>query len=170
MTGATVLLTVFGLGRSPVAPGTVGSLPPVAVAAAMALAGVAAPAVDATLVLLGLVFGVACVVLGTRAEKETGSEDPQWIVADEVAGQSLTLLLLPWRAPDEPSALGHNLLLAITGFVAFRLFDITKPWPANGLQRLHGGWGILVDDLVAGIYALIVMQLLARVALPWILA
>ena len=86
--------------------------------------------------------------------------------ADEVAGQAITLLFLPWRAPGEPGALAFNLTLAALAFLAFRAFDITKPPPARSLERLPGGWGILVDDLIAGAMALVVVQLIARLALP----
>jgi phosphatidylglycerophosphatase A len=152
------LLTVFGLGHMPIASGTWGSLP--AAGIALGLAIVIGPhwTIDGVLVLTGLLFSIACVRFGDSAEEEFGRKDPGQVVADEMAGQCVALLLLPWRE----DALLYNAALAATGFLAFRFFDILKPPPANGLQRIPGGWGILIDDLVAGVYALIVTQLAAR--------
>jgi phosphatidylglycerophosphatase A len=59
-------------------------------------------------------------------------------------------------------------MLAITAFVMFRAFDIAKPPPARGWQRMTGGWGILIDDVIAGVYALIATQVVARIALPYV--
>lgn len=86
------------------------------------------------------------------AEVIFGSKDPQRIVIDEVVGMLVTLALLPfsWRT-------------VLVGFVLFRLFDIWKPFPARLLQdRLPGGWGVVGDDVMAGIYANIVLQALTR--------
>jgi phosphatidylglycerophosphatase A len=160
-----VALTVFGLGRLRLAPGTWGSLPPVAlVLLALALPG---PrwVVDAMLGIVGIAFGVACVRLGGRAERHFGRKDPSEVVADEVAGQCLALAGLPWRNVAIAGGWTHNLVLAGVAFAAFRLFDIWKPPPARGLQRITGGWGILVDDLIAGVYAAAVTQLVARVVM-----
>ena len=78
-------------------------------------------------------------------ERESGRQDPGHVVIDEVAGQLTALLLAP-------SDIGHMVL----AFVLFRFFDILKPPPVRQLERLHGGLGIMVDDLAAGIYALLV--------------
>lgn len=170
---ALLLLTAGGLGFMKPASGTWGSTPPPALA--LVLVGVLGRdgitrgdllIVDATLVAVALVFSWACVKYGGVAETLFGRKDPGQVVADEVAGQAIVLLALPWRAfADAPSA-AWNLALAATAFLAFRLCDIVKPPPANGLQRLRGGWGILVDDLVAGVYAIVVTQLIVRLALP----
>ena len=79
---------------------------------------------------------------GTVAERHFGTTDPGAGVIDEVAGMLLTLYLLPatWT-------------IAIVGFVVFRAFDIVKPFPARRLESLHGGWGMMADDLMAAIYA-----------------
>jgi phosphatidylglycerophosphatase A len=76
-------------------------------------------------------------------------------VIDEVAGMALSVLLLPRTA---------GVLLA--AFVLFRVFDVVKPYPANALQRLRGGAGVMLDDLVAGVYALVVL-LAARAVAGW---
>jgi phosphatidylglycerophosphatase A len=78
----------------------------------------------------------------------TGAEDPSFIVIDEVAGQLLTFLFLPLNA--------FNLIL---GTLLFRLFDIWKPFPIRKLESLKGGAGIMADDLLAGVYGNIVLQL-----------
>jgi phosphatidylglycerophosphatase A len=98
--------------------------------------------------LLALAIGIALsIILGvpaaTIAERESGRHDPGFVVIDEVAGQWLALLGSPadWR---------HGLI----ALVLFRIFDITKPFPVRRLERLPGGWGIVFDDVAAGLYAL----------------
>jgi len=97
---------------------------------------------------------VAVSVLGTWAadvaERALEVKDPGAIVVDEVAGMTLSVLLVPLT----PAAL-------VAGFVLFRIFDVAKPFPANVAQRLPGGVGVMLDDLVAGLYALLLL-LLAR--------
>jgi phosphatidylglycerophosphatase A len=85
----------------------------------------------------------------TRIERESGREDPGHVVIDEVAGQWIALL---------HSRVNLSHLLA--GFLFFRLFDIVKPWPARQLEGLQAGWGIMLDDVAAGVYALLLMQAL----------
>jgi phosphatidylglycerophosphatase A len=156
------LVTVFGLGRLTPAPGTWGSLPPPLLVLALLWSGAAWWVVNVTVILLGAAFGIACARFGHLAEQRYGAKDPRQVVADETAGQCVALLLLPWRNVAEAGAWTWNLGLAAVAFGAFRLFDILKPPPINGLQRIGGGRGILVDDLVAGLYALAVTQLVAR--------
>jgi phosphatidylglycerophosphatase A len=106
-----------------------------------------------------LVFFVAVTFAGTwaahRAERRLGVKDPGVIVIDEVAG--MTLSVLPF--PSTPAVL-------IAGFVLFRLFDIVKPFPAGASQRATGGIGVMVDDLIAGLYALVVIAI-GRAVLGW---
>jgi phosphatidylglycerophosphatase A len=109
----------------------------------------------------------------SRAAEYAGMEDPQFVVIDEVAGQHLTLLL-----PLVPIALPHlmdrmdfsvyaifaalslvNWKYLLLGFILFRLFDIWKPFPIRRLEKLPGGWGIMADDWLAGIYAAILLRL-----------
>jgi phosphatidylglycerophosphatase A len=85
----------------------------------------------------------------TIVAQESGREDPGHVVIDEVAGQWLTLAVC---RPNWPHA-----LLAL---VLFRLFDIIKPWPIRKLEALPGGWGIMLDDLAAGLYGLVVLLLI----------
>ena len=87
----------------------------------------------------------------TRVAEESGREDPGHVVIDEVAGQWLTLVICK---PDWPHAL---LALAL-----FRLFDITKPWPIRKLEALPGGWGIMLDDLAAGLFGLVALLVIQR--------
>jgi phosphatidylglycerophosphatase A len=136
------------VGYSPWVPGTVGS------ALALFIVWIV-PFSRAGL----LVFFVAVTLAGTwaahRAERQLGVKDPGVIVIDEVAG--MTLSVLPF--PPTPAVL-------IAGFVLFRLFDIVKPFPAGASQRATGGIGVMVDDLIAGLYALVVIAI-GRAVLGW---
>lgn len=166
------LITLFGLGRMRPAPGTWGSLPPIVAAAIMLVAGVrpemggwsSASWVIWHVVMLAVLAGatLACAIQGDRAEARFNRKDPPQAVADETAGQCLPLMLLPAGALATPGLAGFTLVLA---FVAFRVMDIAKPWPARDVQRHPGGWGIVLDDLVAGVYAALVVQLTARLTL-----
>lgn len=145
---ALLVATAGGAGFSPVAPGTAGSLVAVAILWVV-------PFSRGGLVL----FFVAVTVIGTwaahRAEHVLGGKDPGAIVVDEVAGMTLAVLALPLTLP----VLG-------VAFVLFRIFDIVKPFPANVSQRLRGGVGVMADDLIAGVYALVVVAAL-RAAVSW---
>jgi phosphatidylglycerophosphatase A len=90
----------------------------------------------------------------SRTERLSGKKDPGKVVIDEVAGQYIALLPVPlWFWP--------GWWLFIVAFLLFRLFDIVKPYPARKFESLHGGLGIMADDLVAGVYAAIVVAVLA---------
>jgi phosphatidylglycerophosphatase A len=84
---------------------------------------------------------------GARVERVLGRKDPGLIVIDEVAGMLLSMLLLPRTIP-----------VLVTAFLVFRLFDIWKPFPARESQALTGGMGVMVDDLIAGLYTLILIM------------
>jgi phosphatidylglycerophosphatase A len=90
------------------------------------------------------------IALSHVMEKQYG-EDASCIVIDEVVGMQITLLLTPVSLPA-----------GIAGFVLFRIFDIVKPFPAGRSQRLPGGVGVVIDDVIAGIYALAALTILAR--------
>ena len=135
--------TCFGLGYAPVAPGTAGAMGGAGVFVLIALA---TPS-SAHPWLIGLALAVACVltVLVTPwAERRWGRKDPSHLVMDEVAGFLVTVLL--FRGP--------SLWLTVAwAFVVTRVFDIVKPPPARQLEKLPAGWGVLLDDLCASLYA-----------------
>ena len=145
---ATLVATFFGAGRLRPGPGTWGSL-----AAALlwwALASRLTPAwqIPVILILIAAVTAIG-IPAATLEARGCGKKDPSHVVIDEVAGQLVTLLACPihWKP-----------LLA--GFILFRAFDIVKPPPIRRLEQLPEGTGIVVDDLGAGVYGLIVLQLL----------
>ena len=154
-------LTVLGLGRLRPAPGTWGSAAAVCFCLGMLWSGASPQAITIAMLVLVVVFSVACVALGRWAEAHYGKSDPSEVVADEVAGQAMALLVLPWQAPGDGTL--WNLAMAGTAFAAFRFFDILKPPPIRQIQRAPAGWGILLDDLLAGAAALAVVQLVFRV-------
>jgi phosphatidylglycerophosphatase A len=156
----TALLTAFGLGLLKPAPGTWGSTPPAALAGVLLMLGFRGPVYFGAIAALGLVAGASCVLFGGFGERRFGGKDASPIVADEVAGMCLPLLVLPLFAGWLGFSGGHGhagtwrVLLGVGGaFVLFRAFDILKPPPANALQQLPAGWGVLLDDLAAGLYA-----------------
>ena len=150
-------LTAGGLGLLRPAPGTWGSLPPAALAFLMARLGCPVWQISLAMVLLMLAASVATVRFGDLGERIFGKKDPGSVVSDEVAGQALTLVWLPWGiGPRE------DLALAAAGFLLFRILDIVKPPPARGIQSRHGGWGILLDDLAVAVYGAIAMSAVAH--------
>ncbi len=155
------LLTVFGLGRLRPAPGTWGSAAAVCFCLGVLWSRASPQAITIAMLVVVVVFSVACVAFGRWAEKHYGRSDPSEVVADEVAGQGLALLILPWHTPGDGNL--WNLAMAGTAFAAFRFFDILKPPPINQIQHAPAGWGILLDDLLAGAAALAVVQLVFRV-------
>jgi len=133
----------FGAGLIPFAPGTWGT--GAAAVIVLLLAQTSLPA-QATLIALAVVASLLCLVLGKAVEAAVGRKDPQLFVMDEFAGFFVALALPGTAWPSD-----RELLAA---FLLFRLFDIIKPPPARKLQSLRGGLGIVVDDLIAGLYAL----------------
>jgi phosphatidylglycerophosphatase A len=120
-----------------------------------------------------VIVGLIGVWSSSRAAIYAGLKDPQYVVIDEVSGMQLTLILaivplgLPTRLlpPDEASVFALYSALSLLnwkylllGFILFRVFDIWKPWPVRQLERLPGGWGIMADDWMAGIYAAILLR------------
>jgi phosphatidylglycerophosphatase A len=145
---AKLIATFFGTGRMHPGPGSWGS------AATLVLWWLAsrwiAPSQQSYAAILLALFVVAVgIPAATRVAHASGIKDPQFVVIDEVAGQLITLIAVPisWKT-----------LLA--GFILFRGFDIVKPPPVRQLEQLPSGTGIVLDDVAAGLYALIVMQLL----------
>ena len=156
-----LIVTGLGTGYLPIAPGTWGSAAVCAIFLAATYLGNASPVLTNGLMLaVAVAASVACVALGGFAESAFGKIDPSQCTIDEWAGQAVALLLLPLGAD------GRGWLACAAAFLAFRVFDIVKPPPAMGLQKLPRGWGILIDDLIAGVYANIVAQLFLRLVLP----
>jgi len=158
---ARLIVTGLGTGYLPVAPGTWGSAAVCAIFLAAALATDGRQVcVTGTMAVLAAAAAVGCVILGRFAESAFGRKDPGECTIDEWAGQALALCVLPlgagWR---------EWLVAAGVAFVAFRAFDILKPPPAGQLQKLPHGWGIVADDLAAGVYANVAAQLILRLAL-----
>jgi len=140
-------------GFFPIAPGTVGS--------AVGLALWALARVSGADLAVELAIAAALFVIGawaaTRAERHLGTTDPGPVVIDEVMGMCVTMVAAPVTWPA-----------ALVGFVLFRVFDIVKPPPARQLERWHGGWGIMLDDLAAGVYAWGVLALLVWLLPAWL--
>lgn len=154
-------VTLLGCGYAPLASGSWGSLAAVLVFAAVwgliFAVGLAWPAID-LLCLTGIAAAsVAAIAWGDWAVARFGSRDPKPFVLDEFAGQWVAVLVLPAAGGWVSAA-----VVLVGQFVLFRVFDVIKPPPARGLERLPSGWGILLDDLVAGAYANVVGQLLWR--------
>lgn len=140
-TAGLVVASVFGIGYIPFAPGTFGSA--------------AGLLVWALLPHTPLAIGVSILVLfavgswsGSIAEHHFGRVDPGQVVIDEVMGMLITLFMNPVGWPG-----------AIGAFLLFRLFDVIKPYPANELEKLHGGVGVMADDGMAAVYANLALRL-----------
>jgi phosphatidylglycerophosphatase A len=145
----------FGVGRIPVAPGTFGSL------AGLLWFGLLVSSGRLWLLALGTLFGIALSVwLCGRAETILGQKDPGSIVLDEIV--AMPVCFFGWigiaicRTGSFPSLAdffgAKTWLLTLGVFVAFRFFDIAKPWPVRSSQALPGGWGVTIDDLLAALY------------------
>ena len=155
---ALLTLTAGGLGLMKPASGTWGSTPPPALFGLLMLAGVSLDITRGVIVLVLVLSCVLCVALTRWGEAKWGKKDAGQIVIDEVAGQCIPLLVLP--AVAEPLSMPGFTRLTVmlaAAFLLFRLFDIAKLQPANAAQQLPHGWGVLVDALVAGVYAAIVL-------------
>ena len=131
------------------APGTFGSAAGLVVFAAVRWSG--SPALELAVIILLFAVGVWS---ANAAERHFGGVDPAPVILDEVVGMLITLAFLP-----------VNITGAVVGFLLFRLFDVVKPWPANRLEAVHGGLGVMADDAMAGVYGNVAMRLLV-VALP----
>lgn len=146
------ILSGFGLGFLPVAPGTFGSLLPVAVFLLVYHFWPNAGILSTILSALIILSSISCIMFAESAEKTAGKKDPGWIVIDEVAGQSVALLPIAFA--------GKNILVVcVAAFILFRIFDILKPYPVKNAEKLPGGYGILFDDILAGIYATVIVLL-----------
>ncbi len=136
----------LGAGDSPIAPGTVGSLWGPILVWGLSAGGVESLWLLPVLVLLFLI-GVPLCEAGSQY---FGKKDPGAVVFDEIAAYPLVHLLVPlsWTT-------------VWIGFILFRIFDILKPWPIKKFERLPGGWGVMADDIIAALYAMLAMKLIA---------
>ena len=169
-------IATCGVGYLPIAPGTIGSLVGVglylavwgglyqileanAVRGRLNLLYVFTPQLAGMLLLIFIV-SMAGIWAATRAEKTTQKKDPSIVVIDEVAGQMIALLSGPFWI--------HTWWSILSAFILFRVFDIWKPYPIRRLEALESGLGIMADDLLAGVYALIVNSILISAYLLFI--
>ncbi|MCX5680723.1 MAG: phosphatidylglycerophosphatase A, partial [Candidatus Omnitrophica bacterium] len=140
-----IIATFFYVGEMPIAPGTLASL-------AGALLSIAVfQNIVLYLVILAIVLAAGFYASG-KMEKIIGEHDPSCVVIDEVAGVMITFFLLPFNLP-----------VLIVAFFLFRAFDMFKIYPANHLEKLNGGLGIMADDIMAGVYANVLMQIVVRI-------
>jgi len=128
--------TAFGSGYSPFAPGTAGSA-----VGLLLFWPLASLSWRWQLAAVGVLFLAGALAAGRVAEG-VGHKDPGIVVVDEVVGQWVTLTALPFTPAT-----------AAIGFLLFRVMDVVKPWPARDLERVRGGWGIMADDVAAGVWA-----------------
>lgn len=141
-------IATCGVGYLPLIPGTFGSLVGVGIFLLLSRTTV------------GLVVSIVAVIVagiwaGSRTEALAGRKDPGKIVVDEVAGQLIATLPLVFFTQ-------WSITAVMVSFVLFRFFDIVKPYPANRLQDLEGGMGVMCDDLVAGVYAAVFVTIFMR--------
>lgn len=140
----TTVSSFFYLGFLPLIPGTFGSL------AGLFLFYLVKGSVFWHLILILILLGLGFWSAG-RAERASGKKDPRFVVIDEAAGMLIALLFIPYK-----------LSYVLLAFLFFRLLDTLKPFPASKLQNSHGSVGIMADDIVAGIYANLALQLTLR--------
>lgn len=154
---AVIIATGGGAGFVPIAPGTWGSLVGLLIAYGLVAAFKSNVALlQNLLVVVSVVSGWVGIWAGTRAEKVFGKKDSGQIVIDEVCGQIISFVFI---APFLTQLGNQWRWWMIPGFLLFRAFDIFKPFPINGLQSLTGGLGVMMDDIIAGIYAAVLMSL-----------
>jgi len=150
---ATVIATFFGIGRLRPGPGTWASAATALLWAALAHG--LNPALRTPFAYgLAILVTLIGIPAATQVARSSGSKDPQFVVVDEVAGQLIALIGVPlaWKS-------------FLAGFILFRAFDIVKPPPVRQLEKLPEGTGIVLDDVAAGIYAFVGMQLLLHFGL-----
>ena len=154
-----IILTFFGSGYFPVAPGTAGSMASLVVGAVLwfQLPETLQPWLFPILTLLSM---AGCVLPGNRIQEIFGRKDPGAVVIDEAAGQYAALSVLPW--------LPQTWTPWILAFLLFRLFDILKPFGIRKLEEKPAGWGVLLDDVAAGILAAAVLLGIAQLPGEWL--
>ena len=149
-------IATFGVGYLPLIPGTFGSL--LSVGIFLIFTQIATgTSLFALVLLFTIIVTFSGIWAASRTEELAGRKDPGKVVVDEVAGQMLALLPLT-VFNLQPLTRG-----VIVSFILFRLFDIFKPYPAGRFERLKGGYGIMCDDLVAGVYAAVITSTIIAV-------
>jgi phosphatidylglycerophosphatase A len=138
----------FGAGYAPIAPGTAGTL--VAIPIFLVLSSIPFPLYELTV----LTFFFLASWISGEAQKDWGRRDHPRIVIDEIVGFLITMLWLP-----------KTTLFIILGFFLFRFFDIAKPPPIRLTERVKGGYGVVLDDVLAGVYSNIILQIISYFAL-----
>ena len=169
----SLVVTFFGSGMSPKAPGTMGSLAAAVVAYPMAVLVCHLFEFESYIVVGSELFGLfinlfflaaalivffATIPFVKKAMKDTGTEDPGWIVIDEVCGVFMALAFIPCNLIVE-----YPIFLVIA-FGLFRFFDILKPLGIHRFEKLPGAWGVMADDLLGGLYAAILLWLGTMIA------
>jgi phosphatidylglycerophosphatase A len=146
----TFLATGAYTGYVPIAPGTAGSVLGL-ILAELIFVPIWSRSPTAFLMLFAVLFVGGCFVAGS-AEHNSGRHDDSHIVIDEIFGMVAALFLIP-----------SGWLWLIAAFALFRLLDVVKPWPASYFDAMDGGAGVMLDDLAAGIYANLALQIIARI-------
>ena len=140
-----LLAAGFGAGFSPVVPGTMGTL--VAIPIYYFISSISTPLYEVT---LATFFFLSSWIAG-QAERHWDKKDDRRIVIDEIMGFLVTMLWVP-----------KSLFFIIAGFILFRFFDILKPFPIRHLERVKSGYGVVLDDILAGIYSNIILHMILR--------
>jgi len=158
------LATGFGSGYLKPAPGTWGSLAGLGawLLFVTSLRGVSGTIAMGTLLTAPVVLTLVAVWASDRVVKETGQKDPSFIVADEWAGIWFALTPLLFTITVQPQPLSLWVARLVTPFMLFRLFDIWKPGVVDRAQHLPGGWGVVMDDVLAGLLAALIVWPLDR--------
>ena len=137
--------TGFFIGYSPIAPGTAGSLLMISIFVLLP------PLTIFTQLLFILLISILGVWSSSKVAEKKG-KDPSIVVIDEMAGISVALLACP-----------RTVIAFLTAFITFRLFDIFKPFPIRNCEKLPHGWGIMMDDIVAGLFSFLLLQFLIKI-------
>jgi phosphatidylglycerophosphatase A len=152
-----IIATGFGVGFIPFAPGTFGSI--LGLLIAYFLISVFNPDVilqQNSLIIVSVILAFLGIWAANRAEKIFDQKDAGQIVLDEVCGQLISFIFI---APYLRRLGGQWVWWGIAGFILFRAFDILKPYPLKVLEQIRGGLGVMLDDIIAGIYAAVVLSI-----------
>lgn len=148
---SVIISTLFGVGYFPKAPGTAGTLIAALVYLLLPVKFFGSLENNIIFLICVLTLSLISVLFISKAEKKLGHDNNK-IILDEFLGYFIAVVFLP-----------KTVLIAVFAFILFRFFDISKPEPVNVLQKLPAGWGVMADDLMAGVYTNISLQILIRV-------